>query len=176
MAEPLIHLPRKKGVKTMLRTIYCIFIIIASIQVTVPTVQAAGPVLPGIDLNGNFRAISWVYSHLGEKISKQRDLNLQLSYSDGTFKLNSYPYTVDNVIHTLPHTETDQYKAFWTDGGNVLVIEIYVSEDGTFKKDKDGNPKKSVQKYYYSPDKKYLFWETEYPHGMTLIRKYERLP
>ena len=137
-------------------------------------VSAVDSTKPQIDLNGKYKAISWNYSHIGEQIASQKDVALTLSYKKDRLYVNSYQYEVDDQPHTLLGTKSDKYKAFWTDGGYKLVIETYVAEDGTYKLDKDSKPVKSVSSFSFTKDNKYLIWETVYPQGMTLTRKYER--
>lgn len=148
--------------------IVCFF----SVLMGITPVSAQEEILPKIDLNGSFHAVSWVYSTLGERIDREHDLDLTITYRKKRFVLDSTTYIVDNTVHTVPNSSADQYKAYWTDGGNLLVIETHVSENGVFKKDKDGNPVKSVSSFYYTPDKKHLIWETQYPQGMVLVRQY----
>ncbi|OGL46690.1 MAG: hypothetical protein A2161_21975 [Candidatus Schekmanbacteria bacterium RBG_13_48_7] len=138
-------------------------------------VSAGEVVKPQIDLNGQYKAISWIYSTRGEQIDKEKDLDLTLVFRKNKFFLNTLMYEVDNTVHILAGTSSDKYKAFWTDGGYKLVIEIYVAEDGTYKLDGGGNPVKSVSSFYFSKDEKQLFWETLFPNGMLVTRKYEKV-
>jgi len=138
-------------------------------------VSAEELVKPQIDLNGQFRAISWVFSDKGEKINTQTDRDLTIIYTKNHLSLNSYVYEVNNRVNILPGTSSDKYKGFWSDSGYLLVIEIYVSEEGIYKLDKGGNPVKSVSSYSLTKENNVLTWKTVFPGGVVLTRKYERV-